>query len=376
MNRTGADLLLNGPLAVPSWRVEPAGGGPANHYTRTLDTLVRDERPSGLVRYIFAALVAVACGKATSPQESESQVERAADADGSDRVAAGGAGSVSNPDVNANAGTSSGGAGRPPINAGPACCPGVPLSWARFTLSEACELGEIVPGQPGCWAQLPDCGDPARVDAADLSEALAHPDVARALSEGDVFFGWTGLVLDFHGSSINVGGSHIEIGFDCVELPQGSPPPDCRPIPPGVAALRVLLQTLEIQQSTLGSCGADAECYAPISNVPSCSALIPRFAYDLSLSTCVELPEGAGCSSSNVFGSLEGCQAACSTDPCAFGVPFGEAGPPEACPVQAQGHCFPNDIQACLCACRASGAPLEGCGIDESYPAVASCSPR
>jgi hypothetical protein len=109
----------------------------------------------------------------------------------------------------------------------------------------------VVGATSQCDAPLGPCGDPSRVDAIDLKLALSADDVrdrfADSALEGSYGSGsdpvfvnsplWVLTIVRDDGKLLQVG------GWDCAPALVG-----CRPIPPGMRALRELLRELAEQR--------------------------------------------------------------------------------------------------------------------------------
>ncbi|MET0412693.1 MAG: hypothetical protein ABW217_15425, partial [Polyangiaceae bacterium] len=274
------------------------------------------------------------------------------------------------------------------------CCPQIAIRWGAYALDDNCRFSREGVPVDLCESQLPTtCNDPVRIDGADISAALLHPDLldliqrARNTRAPALVFGWNGgdesatpyaLAVDFYGPQRGSEKFYAGVySHDCYEVVNGvSAASDCLPIPEGVRAYAELEQTLLLQQLSLGTCAPDLSCYStPSASV--CNADIASGArYDIESRSCVVGPQ---CDFGGEFESLLACDQACSNDPCAFGEPITD----RACSgVSARllsaplsPRCFSNQTQACICACAQTGNSLESCTIQQGVQPEAVCGP-
>ncbi len=99
-----------------------------------------------------------------------------------------------------------------------------------------------------CSNDVPGCSATARPNIADLQAALADPDVVAALAMAPVLYGRDTRPSDGTVFQIQVGSRLVEIGVDCAGAS------GCRPVPPGVARLRTLLESISAAQLRIGMC--------------------------------------------------------------------------------------------------------------------------
>lgn len=90
-----------------------------------------------------------------------------------------------------------------------------------------------------CTNLVPCDGDGATIGA--LNAALAHDDVVAAFAAAPVLYGRDQRPVDGALFQITQGGATVSVGAPCA----GGGPGGCVDIPPGVAALRELLTTLQ-----------------------------------------------------------------------------------------------------------------------------------
>jgi hypothetical protein len=98
-----------------------------------------------------------------------------------------------------------------------------------------------------CTNEVP-CAEDA-ITISELRAALAHPDVVAAFAAAPVLYGRDGRAFDAPLFVVTQGASAVSIGLPC--MAGGGA---CTPIPPGVAALRDLLTTLEGERLAEGDC--------------------------------------------------------------------------------------------------------------------------
>lgn len=106
-------------------------------------------------------------------------------------------------------------------------------------------------GTPTSCTNLVPC-DGDGVTLAALNAALAHEDVVAAFAAAPVLYGRDQRPVDGALFQITQGGETVSIGSPCT----GGGPGGCVDIPPGVAALRELLTTLEGERLAEEDCAS------------------------------------------------------------------------------------------------------------------------
>ena len=159
--------------------------------------------------------------------------------------------------------------GTTPIDANVACtdCVTGTLSWgdngglvafrdeSALATCRAFQRKRSAPSDGGsfsCATQLGAC-DAGPVAVGEVERALAHPDVVAAFAAATTpVFGVDSRPVDGTVFEITRIGKSIDVGSDC----GASSAPACVPIPPGVAALAVVLKALDTQELAKPACDA------------------------------------------------------------------------------------------------------------------------
>lgn len=156
----------------------------------------------------------------------------------------------------------------PPSTDADACgaCAGATLTWGQnggfactvdtsslascSTFSHQRVAAACDPIDRSCANVVPLCegGAADLVTVADVAAALAHPDVARALSVAPVLYGVDSRPVDGTVFRLDVGSARIEVG-SCATA-------SCSDVPAGVRALEGVLEALTAQELLRGECAA------------------------------------------------------------------------------------------------------------------------
>jgi hypothetical protein len=215
-----------------------------------------------------------------------------------------------------------------------------------------------------CSNTLPACGGPLALDADALNAAIKHEDVQAARGAAPVSYGpivEDGPVLDM----IMDGSAYQIMVRPCLF------PDDPCDVPAGILQLVELLDSIALQQLTIGDCQQDPICGMPLGEEP-CEAAIQRVRFNAETHSCEEFVYGGCAEGENNFATLSECQVRCGNDPCSAGhAPLAD----DTCFVLAEGRCMANETQACICACDAAGNDPDSCTVIESLQPEAGCNP-
>jgi hypothetical protein len=100
-----------------------------------------------------------------------------------------------------------------------------------------------------CANTVPACSAGDAPTIGDVTQALGHPDVAAALAAAPVIYGRDNRPIDAPIFQVTIGGRVIQVGSPC-----SASDPGCRPIPPGVDALRTVLRSVTVRQLRQADC--------------------------------------------------------------------------------------------------------------------------